>query len=123
MQVNEAFRVLKDPVRRAEAIFSLRGVPVGETNEPKPTPDFLMNVLEQREALADARAEKDLAKVGALETEIVAARVATEKRLAAALVPESSDDTVKSAIAFLGELRFYRRFLEEVSAIRDDLES
>src|SRR4029078_9285315 len=35
--INEAFRIVRDPIRRAEALFALAGVPVGEVNEPKPT--------------------------------------------------------------------------------------
>ena len=120
MQVNEAFRVLKDPVRRAEALFQLRGVEVGESHEPKPSPAFLMSVLEQREALADARAEKDMAKVAALEAEMLEARAAVEARLTRALSANSSEDIVRAALPALGELRFYRRFLEEIGAIRDE---
>src|SRR5262245_41178207 len=35
IDVNEAFRALRDPVRRAEALVRRAGVPVGETAEPK----------------------------------------------------------------------------------------
>ncbi len=121
MQVNEAFRVLRDPVKRAEALFQLRGIEVGETHEPKPPPDFLMEVLEQREALAEARAAKDAARVSALEIAMREAQKNAEKRLAAALAPGASADSAKAEIGALGELRFYRRFLEEVSAIHDEL--
>ena len=54
--VNEAWRIIRDPVRRAEVLFALAGVEVGETKEPKPDPELLMEVLEKREALADAQA-------------------------------------------------------------------
>src|SRR5690554_1416912 len=64
--VNEAWRILRDPVRRAEALFTLAGARVGETHEPKPGPLFLMEVMEQREALAEARSSKDLERVRAL---------------------------------------------------------
>jgi molecular chaperone HscB len=121
MQVNEAFRILRDPVKRAEALFSLRGIEVGETHEPKPEPDFLMEVLEQREALAEARAAKDAARVSALEADMRAAQTKAEARLTAALAPGSPADAAKAEIGALGELRFYRRFLEEVSAIHDEL--
>src|SRR6476619_1770759 len=53
--VNEAWRALRDPIRRAEALFRLAGASVGETNEPKASPAFLMEMMEDREALADAR--------------------------------------------------------------------
>ena len=42
IDVNEAFRVLKDPIRRAEALLRRAGVPVGEISEPRPPPDLLM---------------------------------------------------------------------------------
>ena len=37
VEVNEAWRAVRDPVKRAEALFSLAGIVVGETNEPKAT--------------------------------------------------------------------------------------
>ena len=121
MQVNEAYRVLRDPVKRAEALFTLRGIEVGERHEPKPPPDFLMTVLEQREALAEARAQKNAARITALESEMREAQTAAESRLARALAPGADVDLAKTEIGALGELRFYRRFLEEVSAIHDEL--
>src|SRR5688572_10941839 len=70
--VNEAWRMLRDPIRRAEALFALRGFEVGEDKEPKPSPDFLMDMMEAREELADARVAKDLAKVRSLAKTIEA---------------------------------------------------
>src|SRR5262249_49827371 len=59
--VNEAWRILRDPIRRAEALFRLAGVEM-ETNEPKASPAFLMEMMDDREALAEARAKGDLAR-------------------------------------------------------------
>src|SRR5262245_42350635 len=64
--VNEAWRIVRDPIRRAEALFALRGIAVGETNEPKASPDFLMEMMEEREALADARQSGDVARARSL---------------------------------------------------------
>src|SRR6516225_6451682 len=66
IDVNEAFRVLKDPIRRAEALLRRAGVPVGETSEPKPPPALLMEMMEAREELAGAARAKDLAAVARL---------------------------------------------------------
>ena len=115
--VNEAWRIVRDPVRRAEALFQLAGVEVGETKEPKPDPELLMEVLEKREALADAKAARDAAKVHALEEEIDA----REKKIEEALANASTFDG--ALVAKLGEMRFYRRFLEEASAVLEALES
>lgn len=118
--VNEAWRVLRDPVRRAEALFQLAGVTVGETHEPKPTPAFLMDVMEQREALSDARADRDMDKVRALGAEMRERARATEAKLAASFADPAEVATLTAALPLLGELRFYKRFLEEVSAIEDE---
>ena len=135
VEVNEAFRVIKDPVRRAEALFAIHGVPVGETNEPKPSPDFLMTVLEEREALGEAKAAKNLASVQALAASVrerdANARAALTRMFAPPDAQDAQDEksvttgrekgAIAGAVGLLGELRFYRRFLEEVSAIEDDL--
>jgi molecular chaperone HscB len=115
--VNEAWRIVRDPVRRAEALFQLAGVEVGETKEPKPDASLLMDVLEKREALADAKAERDVAKVQALEEEMGARETKIEEALAKA---QAFDATL---VGKLGELRFYRRFLDEASAVLEQLES
>lgn len=115
--VNEAFRVLRDPVTRAEALFRLRGVPVGETVEPKPDPSFLMEMLEQREALAEARAEGDRAKLRSLVEAIAANETAAQRALGEGFAAGDA----KELVGKLGELRFFRRFLEEASAIEEAL--
>jgi molecular chaperone HscB len=115
--VNEAWRIVRDPVRRAEALFQLAGVEVGETKEPKPDPELLMEVLEKREALADAKTARDAAKVHALEEEIEA----REKKIEEALATAKAFDA--ALVVKLGEMRFYRRFLDEASAVLEQLES
>jgi molecular chaperone HscB len=113
--VNEAWRIVRDPVRRAEALFVLAGVEVGETKEPKPDPELLMDVLEKREALADAKAARDLAKVHALSEEMTARKKKIEDALAAAKAFDAA------LVGKLGEMRFCRRFLDEASAIEEEL--
>src|SRR4051812_39746886 len=80
--VNEAWRIVRDPIRRAEALFALAGIPVGETKEPKPEPAFLMDMLEMREALADARAKKDVDAVRKAGAGIEARKKSAEEKLA-----------------------------------------
>lgn len=125
--VNEAWRTVRDPIRRAEALFELAGIRVGETNEPKASPAFLMEMMEEREALGDARASKDLAKVSALGETIAKRRAEAEAKLARGVDAAFRDQTpsregLLPLLPILGELRFYRRFLDEVSAIEDEHE-
>ena len=124
VEVNEAWRLLKDPIRRAEALLRRGGVDVREGEEPKASPEFLMDMLEQREALAEARAKGDRAATERLGSEIRA----REKRVIAKLAhgfdgPRNLRDTSAANLAallpLLGELRYYRRFLDEIGAIED----
>mgnify|MGYP000911156345 CR=1 FL=1 len=53
-RINEAYRRLKDPVRRAAYLCELNGAPIdAERNTAMPA-DFLMQQMELREALDDA---------------------------------------------------------------------
>ena len=124
VEVNEAWRIVRDSIRRAEALFQRAGIATGETNEPKPTGAFLMDMLEQREALAEAKAGRDKKQVEALAREIEARRGAIETVLGAGFNAANGDaNALGPLVSKLGELRFYRRFLEEVSAIEDEMEN
>jgi molecular chaperone HscB len=117
VEVNEAWRVVRDPIRRAEALLKLSGIAVGEDKEPKADPEFLMEMLEQRESLADAKQARDLAAVRRMAQAIDARARAVEAALAEGFA--RGDDA--QLVGKVGELRFFRRFLEEVSAIEDEL--
>src|SRR5947209_468846 len=58
IEVNEAWRTIRDPIKRAEALLRLSGLGdrIGETREPKPSPAFLLEVMSAREDLEEARA-------------------------------------------------------------------
>jgi molecular chaperone HscB len=123
VEVNEAWRLLRDPIRRAEALLRRHGVHIEEGKEPKADPEFLMEMLEQREALSEARTSGDPAAVERLaiairkrEKEILARIGAT---FATALPSAGANGALDKVTALLGELRYYRRFLDEVSAIED----
>jgi molecular chaperone HscB len=119
--VNEAWRTLREPIARAEALFRVAGIKVGETNEPKASQAFLMDVLEERESLAEARAAGDLERVRALGERMKARADAAEAKLAAGFAAsEQAPATLEALLPLLGELRFYTRFLDEVSAIEDE---
>ena len=121
--VNEAWRILRDPIRRAEALFQLEGLAVGETNEPKASPAFLMEVMEEREALSEARAAKDLGRVRKLASGIGARAKAAEAKLTAGFANGAPPkDELTKLLPLLGELRFYRRFLDEAEAIEEEAE-
>lgn len=126
IDVNDAVRLLKDPIKRAEALFRRAGVIVGEEKEPAPDPALLMEMMEAREELADAARERDLAKVRALGSALEPRKVDALGRLTQAFAPGadlSRDALVRDALPALGELRYAKRFLDEVAAFEEALEA
>lgn len=65
MEVNQAYRMLRRELPRAEHLLSLQGVAIGD-NQPV-APALLAEVLELREELEAARAAGDRARLSALE--------------------------------------------------------
>ncbi|NUP07082.1 MAG: Fe-S protein assembly co-chaperone HscB [Polyangiaceae bacterium] len=120
IEVNEAYRMLKDPIRRAERVLEARGVPIGEGKEPPASGALLMEMMESRETLADAVRAKDAATVARLGDEMRDRERGLLTKLAAALATVSPE-TSQQAMVLLGELRYTRRFLDEVSAFEEVL--
>ncbi len=119
IEVNEAFRALKDPVRRAEALLARLGVQSGEGKEPPASPALLMEVMERREALAEIRHSKNEPALARLVAEVSRSEARTQAALAQqfALSAPNTAEILKR----IGELRYYRRFLEEAGTIADEL--
>jgi molecular chaperone HscB len=129
MDINLAYRTLRDPASRAEALFELLGA--GSTREGTISdPALLMEMMEQREALEDARNAKDLSRLqsigktmAARERQVIAALAeAFEPLLSGAAGARQTDGTERLALArrLLAELRYVRRFAEEIAAFEDE---
>jgi molecular chaperone HscB len=122
IDVNEAFRALRDPIRRAEALVRRAGVPVGETVEPKASPVLLMEMMEAREELAEAARKKDLARIKRLGQAMASRDSALIDRLGREFSAANSDPQQwTTVLCSLGELRYVRRFLDEAGAIEQEL--
>ena len=114
--VNEAWRILRDPLRRAEALLVLRGV---QANGPdaKPSPAFLMAMMERREDLEAAKG-KGLVALQSLEQRVAADLQACVDRLGEAL--DAGVEHHGKPEKILAELRFHRRLLDELQELTAD---
>ena len=121
VQLNEAWRCLKDPIRRAEYLLSLHGIDIGElaggsrqssehATLPVP-PVLLMEVLELREALATAHAARDVHETEALIAKVRSRLDAVMKDVAKGFVATPPELAIIAAR--LVAVRYYRRFLDE----------
>src|ERR1700712_5511738 len=73
-RANEAYQTLKNPQKRAQYLCELNGVDLQtESNTAMPMA-FLMQQMEWREELGDARAGKDIDALEALERQLKAER-------------------------------------------------
>jgi molecular chaperone HscB len=116
VRVNEAYRRLKDPLRRAAYLCELAGVPVqAETNTAMPA-DFLVQQLAWRESLDEAGS---VAEVEELRARVLSQREAGLQRLARTL-DESHDHA--AAAAQVRALMFVERFAEDVDRRLEALE-
>jgi molecular chaperone HscB len=122
IEVNEAYRVVRDPIKRAEALLRRAGVRVGEAEEPKPSPHLLMEMMESREALAEAVKKKDVAAVKELGRAMMDRQAAVFTAITHAFDAARDGRVEPDTIApMIGELRYIRRFLDEVSAFEEEM--
>jgi molecular chaperone HscB len=115
VRINEAYQRLKDPQKRAAYLCELRGCPIdAESNTAMPA-DFLVEQMEWREELDEARTMADLE---VLEAELDRARSDTLGRIAL-LLDEKGD--AASAAQQVRALMFIERFGHDVENRVDQL--
>ena len=119
IEVNEAARLLKNPVSRAEALLRRGGQELGEQSWPAAPPQLLMRIMELREALSAARQSEDEDAVEALIEKVRVEERQTLDELKLALAAEPQD--AEAAMPCVVRLKYYARFFEEAAAILDDL--
>jgi molecular chaperone HscB len=116
-QVNEAYRTLRSPVRRASYLLELNGVDTGfETNTAMP-PEFLMQQMELREKLEEAKSGSEL--------DVISRDLAVEKREIEKQIQEKFDVRRDFAAVrdLVRKLMFLEKFGDEIDAAYESLEA
>jgi len=109
-RANEAYQTLRDPLKRATYMLSLRGVHADAENNTAMEPAFLMQQMEWRENIEDAAAAKN---VGALESLLEEMRDQERIRFEklAALIDSHADQAASEAVR---QLMFIERVASEI---------
>lgn len=125
VQLNLAWRTIKDPIRRAEYLLTRAGIDLGgkqpapgseerRTQEVGAPPAFLLEILELNDELAAARRAGDSVKVAFMAEEMRGRAAEALKKIAEGLdggVRARLEEAARELIA----LRYYQRFLDEAS--------
>ncbi|HEX5130154.1 MAG TPA: Fe-S protein assembly co-chaperone HscB [Usitatibacter sp.] len=110
-RANEAYRTLRDPVARARYLLSLKGFDTGEESNTAMPPDFLMQQMEWREAVAEAAAAGDSARLEVLREELREERGGMLRMLERALDADANYD---AGCSLVRKLRFIEKLDEEI---------
>ncbi len=115
-RVNEAFQILKNPVARARHLLELHGVDVAfETNTAMP-PEFLMQQMELREALEEA---KTPAALDQMRKGLRQEKAALQDQIGQAI---DSRKDYAGAAGLVRKLQFLDRLDEEIDSAYEEIE-
>ncbi len=118
-RANEAYRTLRDPLKRATYLLSLRGVDIGAENNTAMEPAFLMQQMEWREGIEDAAAARNVDALDALLAELRDEKRVRLERLGT-LLDSAADQAAAEAVR---QLMFIERVASEVGAQIERLET
>jgi len=119
-QVNEAYQTLKHPVNRGVYLLKLQGIDALDASNTKMAPAFLMQQMEWREAIDEARAGRSAEALDALSDDLRTSHRRIETQLAE-LIDEAHD--YAAAAEAVRQLRFMDKLIAEVGDVYEELES
>ena len=115
VRINEAYKRLKDPLKRASYLCELRGAAVDAENNTAMPAEFLIEQMEWREELDEARTSEDVDRI---EEELVRARRDAMQRISDLLDREHD---AKAAAQKVRALMFIERFGHDVHSRAEQL--
>ena len=121
-ELNAAYRTLRSDGKRAEYLLKLYGVDLAdESKKPALAPGFLAEILELREALADARVEGNSAQLADIKKTVQAELAKLASRLHDGFARLLAADP--AALSEVTELcyvqRYYQRFADDIAEFEE----
>ncbi len=119
-KVNEAYQTLKMPISRGVYLLQLQGIDPLAANNTSIAPAFLMQQMEWREAISEARDAKDIAALDKLRDDLNKAYRTADSELAALL---DVDKNPAAATESVRKLKFMDKLIAEVGDAYEMCES
>ena len=110
--VNEAYRILKNPIDRAAYLLEQHNIHADSPEHTSFPPEFLMQQMEWRETLEEARAQNNQAALLALEADIQA----EQNTLLSALQTAFKQTDHHNAANLVRQGRFLNKLRQEIQA-------
>jgi molecular chaperone HscB len=119
-RANEAFQTLKRPLSRARYLLALRGVDTQEETNTAMPAEFLISQMEWREAVSNARANRDVAALDRLADEL---RVSERTLLIDLEKHLDGDGNLAAAALGVRKLRFIEKLREDIADAHEVVEN
>lgn len=121
-RVNEAFETLKDPLLRAQYLLQLHGIDFDSQQESTTDGEFLMQQLELREALVEARDKPDpVAELDAL-MDTITGLINTQVAQMAMQFEHAGAEQLEQARESVSKMQFLRKLHYEAEVLEAELE-
>lgn len=111
--INDAYRTLRNPIDRAAYLLKTLGIDADAPEHTSFAPDFLMQQMEWRETLMEARAESDLKTLENLNDEIRA----EQEKLFCGLKQSFARQDYDTAAQQVRQGRFLDKLRNEISSV------
>ncbi len=121
-RINEAFETLKNPVSRAQYLLSLHGIDMQAEKETTRDTAFLMEQLELREALENARNADDPQAVLDELMDRISAMIRKQVAQMAIHFEDPNPVNLQAARESVRKMQFLNKLLSEAEALEAELE-
>ena len=118
-RANEAYQTLKSPFKRASYLCELNGIDLQTESNTAMSREFLMQQMEWREALEDAKATRDIDALENLDAELRTVRKSELEQIGKLLDQKDFEAAAKG----VRQLMFLEKFGNEVHIVFEKLES
>lgn len=120
-EINDGYQTLKEPMKRAEYLLTLRGVEMPSEQKSFSDNSFLMRQMELREMLAEVKFADDIETALEHTQQELAQEYQTHFELMKVQIQENSAASNALACDNLRKLKFYQKLNIEVERLEDSL--